>query len=281
MRHPTIEAELFCRSNSVLGEGPFWHNDRLYWVDILGARLHSCDVKGNCPQALTFPAHVGAVAPWKGGFIAGTSHGLGILHPDESFSLLPNGPKLPPRVRFNDGKLDPMGRFWCGTMEYSATHEAGSLYRVDLDGSVTLLLGRITISNGLAWDVKRGLFYYIDTALQRVDVFDCDLAVGRISNRRVAFEVDAEYGLPDGMCMDLDGRLWIAFWRGSQVVAFDPSSGAPLYSVHVPTRLTSSCCMDANCRRLFITTAQTELTDEQLRTEPLAGSIFCAEVPAS
>ena len=278
---PAVDAELFCRSESLLGEGPFWHDDRLYWVDILQSALRSCDREGGDSKTIDFPSHVGAVAPWGGKLIAGTSQGLGILAPDGSFQLLPQSPPLPPKVRFNDGKLDPAGRFWCGTMEYSAAPNAGALYRVERNGTVSQVLDNITIANGLAWDVATRRFYYIDTVLQRVDVFDYDISSGAIANRRVAFELATEYGLPDGMCLDRAGRLWIAFWRGSQVIAFDAKSGAPRCCVKVPTRLTSSCCLHPDGRKLFITTARTEHTAAQLRDEPLAGSVFCADISAA
>src|ERR1700737_4653512 len=108
----TFDAELFCRAKSLLGEGPFWHGDRLYWVDILQSRLHSCNAKGEDVATSVFPSHVGAVAPWAGGFIAGTRQGIGILDTEGAFGLLPQSPSLEPRIRFNDGKLDPAGRFW-------------------------------------------------------------------------------------------------------------------------------------------------------------------------
>lgn len=274
----TSDAQLFCQFNSLLGEGPFWQGDRFYWVDILQSRLHHCSATGEDLQTIEFPTHVGAVAPWEGGFIAGTSQGLGLMSADGKFQLLPQSPKLPDAIRFNDGKLDPAGRFWCGTMEYSAAADAGSLYRVERDGTITKMLDGITIANGLAWNAEATRFYYIDTMLQRVDVFDYDLQTGEIANRRVAFTVPQAYGLPDGMCMDNDGRLWVAFWRGSQVVAFQPETGEPTSCIRVPTRLTSSCNIGADGQTLFITTARTELSAEQLEQEPLAGSVFCADL---
>lgn len=278
MSPPTSHAKLFCQTESLLGEGPFWWEGRLYWVDILQSRLHHCGATGQDLQTIVFPSHVGAVVPWEDGFMAGTAQGLGFMSTDGRFELLPQSPALPEGIRFNDGKLDPAGRFWCGTMEYAAAAHAGSLYRVERDGSIALVLDELTIANGLAWNASATLFYYIDTSLQRVDVFDYDIQSGAIENRRVAFEVPEVYGLPDGMCMDEQGRLWIAFWRGSQVVAFEPETGTPTASVRVPTRLTSSCNIGADGRKLFITTARTELSPDQLVEEPLAGSVFCVDL---
>jgi D-xylonolactonase len=275
----SLDATLFCQSESLLGEGTIWHRDRLYWVDILQSELQSCDGRGQDRRALTLPSHVGAAAPWPGGFIAGTQQGIGILTPEGAFHVLPDSPRLAPGLRFNDGKLDPQGRFWCGTMDYSAAPHAGSLYRVEQNGRVTCVLDGITIANGLAWNESAGRFYYIDTITHRVDVFDFDPPSGAIANRRTAFELPAEYGLPDGMSRDSSGRLWIAFWRGGQVIGFAPDTWKPVYRIQVPTRLTSSCWIHEESRTLYITSARTELSPAQLVAEPLAGSVFCAALP--
>ena len=273
----TLDAELFCRSESLLGEGPFWHENRLYWVDILQSKLQSCDATGQDCRAAVIPSHVGAAAPWQGGFIAGTQQGIGILTADGAFNLLPATPQLSSSMRFNDGKLDPVGRFWCGTMDYQAAAGAGALYRVERNGAIAAVLDGITIANGLAWDDRAGRFYYIDTPTHRVDVFDFDLGAGTIANRRTAFELPPEYGLPDGMARDTAGRLWIAFWRGGQVIGFDPVHGEPACRIRVPTRLTSSCWIDNST--LYITTARTELSAAELRGEPLAGCVFRVQLP--
>ena len=109
-----------------------------------------------------------------------------------------------------------------------------------------------------------------------MDVFDFDMASGEVANRRVAFELPRELGLPDGMSRDPFGRLWVAFWGGSRVVAFDPDSGQPVAMVQVPTRLTSSCCLGPDGQTLYITTARNTLSADVLREEPLAGSVFRA-----
>lgn len=279
--HPSpatlLDAELFFRDDCLLGEGPFWHEERLFWVDILNCQLRSCDARGNDFGILRFPSHVGCVAPWGKGFIAGTKEGLGTISIGGSYRPLPQSPVLPRNIRFNDGKLDPAGRFWCGTMDYEARAGMGALYVVEKDGSVREVLDGITIANGLAWDERAGLFYYIDTALGRVDVFDYNIGTGAITNRRVAFRIPAELGLPDGMALDDAGTLWIACWRGAHVLGYDPHSGELRARLRLPTRLSSSCWIHRD--RIYVTTARTELNPDQLRMEPLAGSIFTGRLP--
>jgi sugar lactone lactonase YvrE len=277
---PTIDAQLFCQADSVIGEGPFWHQQRFYWVDILGSSLHSCDATGSDSAFYSLPSHVGAAAPWDDGFIAATKDGVGVVSEAGHFSLLAESPLLGVNLRCNDGKLDPAGRFWFGTCDYEFTPGAGALYRVSQNGGVQKILDGLILPNGLAWDEHAERFYFIDTFTHRIDVFDFDLSSGEIANRRVAIEMPREFGLPDGMCCDSFGRLWVAFWGGSRVMGFDPHNGEPIAMVHVPTRLTSSCCVDPEGRGLYITTARNTLSPDTLRAEPLAGSVFRATLPS-
>lgn len=277
---PIIDAELFCRADCLIGEGPFWHDHRLYWVDILNSSLHSCDETGSRAAVYSVPSHLGAAAPWNDGFIGATQKGVGTFSSDADFTLLTGSPALAANHRCNDGKLDPAGRFWFGTNDYEFTPGSGALYRVSRDGDVREIVSGLILPNGLAWDEQAARFYFIDTFTHRVDVFDFDMASGDVSDRRVAFEVPREFGLPDGMSRDPFGRLWVAFWGGSRVVAFDPNSGQPVGMVQVPTRLTSSCCLGPDGRTLYITTARNTLSADILREEPLAGSVFRAALPA-
>ena len=275
----TANAELFCRAECIVGEGPFWYAGRLYWVDIFGRKLHSCDNHGRDHQTISVPCDVGSAAPWANGFIAATKDGIGRLSRDGALTLLPASPPLSNDFRFNDGKLDPQGRFWCGSTTYALKEPVGQLYRVDQNGTVSNVLGGLTLANGLDWDKDAGLFYFIDTMTHRVDVFDYDAIPGDISNRRTAFEVPKDFGIPDGMTRDSSGRLWVACWGGSHVVAFDPYTGRPVAEVRVPTQLTSSCSIGPDHRTLYITTARLNLSAETFANEPLAGSVFRAELP--
>jgi sugar lactone lactonase YvrE len=249
-------------------------------VDILRSSLHSCDETGSRAEVRSLPSHLGAAAPWNDGFIAATQQGVGIVSAQGDFTLLADSPTLGVNLRCNDGKLDPAGRFWFGTTDYEFKPGSGALYRVARDNSVREIANGLILPNGLDWDERAERFYFIDTFTHRVDVFDFDMVSGEVANRRVAFELPREWGLPDGMSRDLFGRLWVAFWGGSRVVAFDPNSGQPLAMVQVPTRLTSSCCLGPDGQTLYITTARNTLSADVLRKEPLAGSVFRAALPA-
>ena len=272
MSDPRPLLELRCE----LGEGPFWdaRTGRLHWVDILGCRLHGCREDGSDLRSLAVQSHLGAAAPWPGGFIAATRDALGLLEPSGAFRPLPQSPRLAPTLRFNDGKCDPAGRFWVGTMAYDGAPGAGALYRVEPDGAVAQVLDGVTISNGLAWDLAKGRMYYIDTATRRLDAFDWDAATGGIRNRRCVAAFPEAGGWPDGMTLDRQGRAWIAFWDGWKVLCLDPNSGATVAELQLPVQRPTSCAFGPGGHTLFITSARTGLAPADLARQPAAGAVF-------
>jgi sugar lactone lactonase YvrE len=156
----------------------------------------------------------------------------------------------------------------------------GSLYRVDAAWRIDRLLDRVSISNGLAWSGDARTMYYIDSPTRRVDAFDFDVANGAIANRRTVIEVDDGY--PDGMCIDRQDNLWVAFWGGWGVGCFDPRSGKRIARVKVPVEAVTSCCFGGpNWDELYITTASRDLDEVGRACQPLAGSVFRAKPGAS
>ncbi|MFJ6048920.1 SMP-30/gluconolactonase/LRE family protein [Streptomyces sp. NPDC092307] len=271
-----------------LTEGPVWHAGRgdLLWVDITAglvhrARLVARDDDSGLPDlgprtTVSFDRPVGAVAPCaSGGLIAAA--GTSFLRVDEAGVATEFAhPVVPddgtPR-RMNDAKCDPAGRLLAGTMAYDATPRAGTLYRLDPDGTVTTVLSPVTISNGLGWSPDGRLLYYADSPTRRVDVFDHDPATGALSARR-AFADTGPAGLPDGLAVDTEGRVWVAVWGAGQVRAYTPD-GALHAVVTVPASQVSSCAFAGpDLDLLVITTAADGLTAEQLAEQPHAGRIF-------
>ena len=173
--------------------------------------------------------------------------------------------------RFNDGKCDPQGRFWVGTM--GRQEPTGSLYRVEPGFQVTEMLDGVRISNGLCWDEQRGSFDYIDSPTGNIDVFDWEPDSGAIRNRRVLARLPAgQTGVPDGMTIDTAGRLWVAVFDGAAVHCFDPDTGRSLEKISVPAPKTTACWFGGETLdRLFITTASIR---EDPEAQPLAGSLF-------
>ena len=150
----------------------------------------------------------------------------------------------------------------------------GSLYRLNRNLSADKLFDQVSISNGMAWTSDHKTFYYIDSPTRRVDVFDCDMAGGSVSNRRTAFELPSGMGYPDGMCIDNEGMLWGALWQGWGVARFEPG-GALLGKVEVPVECVTSCCFGGEkWDELYITTSSRDLDRTGRAEQPLAGGVF-------
>jgi sugar lactone lactonase YvrE len=176
-------------------------------------------------------------------------------------------------VRFNDGKCDPAGRFWAGTMAYDDEPAVGALFRLDPDLSVSKQLSDVTISNGLAWSGDQRTMYYIDTPTRRVDRFAFDPESGSISDRQTVVEIPETSGYPDGMTIDAEEGLWIAMWDGGRIERY--IGGRLERIVEMPvSRPTSIAFGGSDYDEMFVTSASTGLTDEERAKQPLAGALF-------
>ncbi len=267
-------------AHSVLAEGPVWHCDRLWWVDIERGEIHALDPGRGADQVWRFPHRIGFVVPTvRGDFLVGTEQGIARFHPDRpDLELVARPEPDNSGNRFNDAKCDPAGRLWAGTMAVNESPRRGSLYRLDPDYGVTRWVRDVSISNGLAWSPEGRTLYYIDSPTRRVDAFDYDPTTGAISGRRTVIEVTDGY--PDGMSADRDGRLWIALWGGWKVACHDPLTGQRVAEVQVPVEAVSSCCFGPG-ETLYITTASRDVTEANRGRQPNAGGIFAAQVGTS
>ena len=129
-------------------------------------------------------------------------------------------------VRMNDGICDPQGRFWAGTMAYAETPGAGRLYRLELDGSCTLVLDGLTISNGMGWSPDGTTMYLADSGIGDVFAFDFDPSGGTLDQRRTFAHVSVPGAAPDGLTVDSDGDVWVALWNGGAVGPLRTRRGA-------------------------------------------------------
>ncbi len=275
-----IEAELIWKIRTQLGEGPIWWKDKLYWVDILAPALHIYTPATGEKRSFPLKEQTGSVVPRaSGGMVLAQETGIVLFNPqEESDEALPWPEDKPIINRFNDGKCDPQGRFWVGSM--GRDEPSGSLYRIGSDFEVAEMLDSIRISNGLCWDESRDRFYYIDSPTRAIDVFDWEPEEGVISSRRTFARLPSgETGVPDGMTIDTEGRLWVAVFDGSGVHCIDPDSGLSLEKISVPASKTTACWFGGeDLDQLFITTASIQ---EDLVALPLAGSLFVCRPGAS
>jgi sugar lactone lactonase YvrE len=275
-----IEAELALDARAELGEGPVWDSElgRLIWVDITGERVHRFDPLTGDDETTAVGQPVGAASPRiPDGLVLAVRDGFVFLDLERArLQLVAEVEAETPGNRMNDGKCDAAGRFWAGTMPFAGNRPSGALYRLDSDLSVSRMLDGVTISNGIAWSPDGRSMYYIDSPTYRVDVFDYDVDAGEIAKRRTLFELPADGGLPDGMTVDAEGLLWIAFWGVGAVRRYTPD-GLLAAVVELPVSLVTSCAFGGpDLADLYITSASGPLSPEQAVDQPVAGGLFRA-----
>ncbi|MCZ8514520.1 SMP-30/gluconolactonase/LRE family protein [Paenibacillus filicis] len=271
--------ELVWDGKATLGEGPVWdaRSGMLLWVDIYGKRVHWLEIVSGAHRSLQLDQMIGAaVLRQSGGLMLALEHGFHALDP-ETGALEPWHDPEPkqPGNRFNDGKCDPAGRFFAGTMDRKEETPKGALYCLEKDGTVRKALEGVTVSNGLGWSPDGLTMYYIDSPTKRVFAFDYDPSSGELSNRRTVVIIPEGGGFPDGMAVDEEGLLWVAQWDGWQVSRWDPLTGEQVGSIPVPAaRVTSVAFGGPDLDELYITTARIGLGEEDLSKQPQAGGVF-------
>ena len=274
-----LQAELLLDAKAMLGEGSLWHpkEHKLYWVDIEGKALHIYDPETKEDKQFPVGSRVGTVVPVDGGG-ALVALQTGIYKIDTKtgkLSFVNNPSPDTVNIRFNDGKCDPAGRFWVGTMALDSRKKGAMLYRIDKDKSIHPMLDSVTISNGIVWTADKKTMYYNDTPTGTIQGFDYNDKTGEITNKRVAVRIPRGGGGPDGMTIDVDGNLWVALWGAGMVGKFDPRTGELLQKVIVPAPNVSSCAFGGkNLDVLYITTARAWVNEAKLKEFPLSGGLF-------
>jgi sugar lactone lactonase YvrE len=277
--HRHDQVELVLDSRSELGEGAIWNHKtgELIWVNITKKILNFYHPALNHNKEMFTGQMIGTVIPAESGkVIVALENGFYQLDPlTGSKKFIANPEENISGNRFNDGKCDPAGRFWAGTMSKTGQKEAGALYRLVADGTVTRMIDRVTTSNGIVWSADPSIMYYIDTPTQKIMAWDYDPESGNISNPRTAIEIPRNMGFPDGMTMDAEGNVWIALWNGSAVGCWNPETGELLRTIEVPAKNVTSCAFgDEDLGTLYITTARQGTSQEELEKFPHAGGIF-------
>ena len=220
--------------------------------------------------------HVGKIAAAlrpraNGGAVIAVERGFVLEEPDGSLRELPQIWD-DPTMRMNDGGCDPQGRFFCGSMAYDQAKGRGSMYRLDADGTSSVVFGGTTISNGLDWSPDGRTVYFNDTPTRRVDAFDFDAELG-FSNRRTLVEIPEGQGFPDGLTVDAEGCVWVALYAGAAVHRYRPD-GTLDGVVDLPVTQVTACAFGGDdLGTLFITTTRENLPSD---VQPQAGAVFCA-----
>ncbi|MCX9147929.1 SMP-30/gluconolactonase/LRE family protein [Erythrobacter sp. WG] len=268
-------AECLADVGARLGEGPVWvaAEQALYWVDILGSRAFRWHAhEGLRDIAVERPA-CSLLPRASGGFIGGGYDGFIAVDADFAVAVLADPEPDHPGNRFNDGKIDRAGRLWAGTMDRAERAASGSLYRMDRDLSWRRIDSGYRVTNGPAFSRNGRVMYHTDSARQTVYAFDL-AEDGSVGERRVHLQFGEGDGYPDGMTVDAEDCLWIAFWDGWCVRRFSPA-GERLAQLAVPVqRPTSVAFGGAGLDELFVTSAARDLTPEELEAQPQAGGLF-------
>jgi sugar lactone lactonase YvrE len=232
---------------------------------------------GHQRSSLDLGPTVGAVATRQdGGLLLARCNGFAMLERDGGLTELAD---VEPAggTRMNDGKCDPAGRFWAGSIVLDKSGAYAARYRLDHDLTARCMRAGVTVSNGLGWSPDGSTMYYNDSLSGGVDAYAFDVATGDINDRRRFVDIPVEHGEPDGLTVDATGCVWFAIWRAGEVRRYTPAGDLDTI-VRVPASLSSSCCFGgAELDTLFITSARCDLTPDQLRCEPHAGALFACQ----
>lgn len=275
----TWQAKVLYHTGMLLGEGAYWHEawKKFLFVDIHQKRIGAIDPRTRAVKIRKLDKMIGMVTASSGSnlivalqgsieeldFDSGNRRKLIDIEPEKKDN------------RCNDGGCDGLGRLWIGTMHTDGLPHEGALYC--FDGNLKKVISGTSVSNGICWTKDNRTMYYIDSLEYNVTAYDFDLATASISNKRVVIEI-ADY-LPDGMCIDEEGMLWIAIWGAGCVNRYNPSNGKLIGKVNVDAPHVTSCAFGGkDMRELFITTARTGLTVQELQQFPDSGSLYIAEV---
>lgn len=279
----TPECILAC--GDILGEVPVWDEscNSICWIDVSRGRWQTLDMGTRHHATHQLPGQTagGWAFRTSGGIVIGLDNG--IFGFDDGEVAGPRLAILPPEElqashRINESTVDPRGRLWMGVMDRNAALNAGGLYRIDVDGSVSQALEGITTPNGICFDPAGTTMYFADSRRKLIWAFDYDADEGALGRRRVFCDLSAEPGIPDGAAMDAEGHLWNACFGAGRVIRIDPK-GRITRSISLPVEKVSSVAFGGpHLQTLFMTTASGKLSPEQLAAQPLAGGLFALEV---
>lgn len=266
------QPELIANYHCETGENPLWHpmERRLYWTDIPGGRMFRYDPATNTHEQVYQGRPVGGFTIQQdGSLLLFMDRGAVACRRDGVMSTVVEEISREREFRFNDVIADPRGRVFCGIVDDNG--QKGRLYRMDPDGSLSVVVENIGCSNGMAFTEDQKRFYYTDSLAYEIYVFDYDVETGAISNQRVAARFSENDGMPDGATLDAQGRLWSALWDGFAVVRLG-EDGSVAERIELPTGKVSSVTFGGDdLKDMYITTAGGQAPSEG---DTAAGALF-------
>jgi len=300
---PFVRPEWHCMTTQadVLGESPFWHPQEkcLYWVDIPGRRLRRMKVSSDLSQSHAvedwpLQEEPGCFAPaQKGGWVMALRSGVYRAHEwGGALHLLAPAPYDTNKLRFNDGKCDPAGNFWSGTMYEPRDQAAGVLYALQANHALLPKADQATVANGLAWSPNGKTLYWSDTGAHCIRAWDFEVTSQQMTHERVFAQFPAKpkdwtygsgvaqtyAGRPDGAAVDAEGFYYAAMYEGHRLAKIAPD-GRCVAFIETPVQCpTMPCFGGADLRTLFITTSAHGRTAAELQALPQSGCVFAMRV---
>lgn len=273
----TLTADLLLACGCETGESPVWDevDQRLWWTDIPGKRLHRLDILDGGHQSFDLPGRVGSFALRRqGGVVVAMEHGFSFFDPSNGALREISNPEAGlASHRFNDGRCDRQGRFLAGSMNLARNAASAQLWRLDGALETTALLNDCTVANGLAFDAAGETMYWVDGGRRQAFRFAYG-PDGAVGDRELFLEDGSAPGRPDGGAVDSEGCYWSARWMGGCVARFTPAGKLDRIITVPVSRVTMCAFGDRDFRTLFITTAHEGMDDAERKREPLAGAVF-------
>lgn len=271
---PDVSAPFAHRSE--LGEMPQWDaaRSRLTYVDINGGSIHELDTESGELASVEISSPLSFAIQVAGSTTRLCGNGNDLIAVDADGAELA---RLPVELgmsgnRLNEGKADPRGRLWIGSMSKTREPEQAALYRLDQRGLAKIRT--ITLGNGTDWDVERNRMYHVDSTTQQIDVWDYDVETGDVYNRRAWATIDLDDGLPDGLTIDAEGCVWVCLFEGGVIRRLDPD-GTRIVDVALPTRYATCPAFGGDdLATMFVTTSRYKLSPDERACDPLAGALL-------
>ncbi len=255
--------EILCDTINILGEGPYYKDGVISWVDIVGKKLYIYD---NIIKKVSFDEKISAAIPLKDeGFLVCGENYLFKYIDNKIIKYKDISHLMKKNMRCNDAKVDSMGRLYFSTMlDDDSSNHYGALYCLD-KGEIKYI-NDTKIGNGITFNKNSDKFYFSDSIERKIFVYEYDKLSGNLSNRKILCEID---GTPDGMTIDDNDNLFIAIWGGKRIEVRNSSDGKLIDVINIPTKLVTSACFSGNnLDELIITTAK--LNEE----DSFAGKVF-------
>jgi sugar lactone lactonase YvrE len=271
MSDPTVLSDIPCH----LGESALWdpQRARFYWVDIMAGLVYARDWDSGVTRTLQLSEPVGSVAlRASGGLIAAVRHA--VISCDVDTGVVTHLAAVEADLdgnRFNDGSVDPSGRFWFGSMDLGETSPSGSFYCLDGNAAVSQAFDGIICSNGPAWSLDGRIMYHVDSTRQRITAYDFDVDSGTVGAGRVFVSDEGMPWYPDGVTVDAEGFIWNCKWNGSRIVRYAPD-GTVDRVVPLPVPRPTRCAfVGPDLELLAVTSAHMGMTEADA---PLSGQVL-------